>query len=363
MTNSKDKSAQPLTRIHFLDGLRGLAIASVVLWHAFGSTYAPYLPYSDKYNIVPFKYGWVGVNLFFILSGFVIFMTLERCVNPREFALRRWIRLFPSMFFCSIIILIFDIASGLGPYADRGAINLIPGFLFISPSLINTLTGLQIASMDGPFWSLYVEVCFYVVFGSAYYIFGPKRALWTIFSLFLISVLLSILSFVGIGGSLLKRVSAAFGWLGFIEFGWFTCGALLFRFHSTGHRTPLVGGVLVGLISVSTSGLFKFSLNDRLALLVALLIFIAALFPVCQTILRSRGLVFLGFISYPLYLLHNNIMIGSVSWLGAYLPEFAESPLLPVLPILVISAVAWGIARFIEPAVSALLTRRYAKNI
>jgi peptidoglycan/LPS O-acetylase OafA/YrhL len=358
MKNANEKPGQMRTRIQFLDGLRGLAIASVVLWHAFGSTYAPYLPYGDKYNIVPFRYGWVGVNLFFIISGFVIFMTLERCASPKEFALRRWIRLFPAMFFCSIIILIFDNVSGLGPYADRGLINLLPGFTFLSPSLINTLTGLQIASMDGPFWSLYVEVCFYVVFGGAYYIFGAQRALWTIFSLFLMSVLLSVFSSAGIGGSLLSRISAAFGWIGFIEFGWFTCGALLFRFHSTGHRTSLFFGVVIGLICVSTSGLFKYSLNDRLALLVALLIFIAALFPAFQAIFRSRALVFLGFISYPLYLLHNNIMIGSVSWLGTTWPEFATSPFLPAFPVLIIGVIAWLMARFVEPAVSRALTRR-----
>lgn len=130
-------------RIQFLDGLRGIAILTVVLWHAYGSTYADYLPYGCKY-CVPVQLFWVGVQLFFMISGFVILMTLEKCSSVLEFAVRRWFRLFPAMLVASILILAFDRAFAIGPYANRSLINLLPGILFIDPSIIHTVTGVMI---------------------------------------------------------------------------------------------------------------------------------------------------------------------------------------------------------------------------
>src|SRR5882762_4996641 len=108
-------------RIEFLDGLRGLAILMVIIWHAYGTTYADFLAY--------------------------------------------------------------DLIIGVGPHAQRSAINLIPGLLFVSPAIIHTLTRLSIESMDGTFWSLYVEVSFYLVFGFLFFRFGLLAAIGLIFGL------------------------------------------------------------------------------------------------------------------------------------------------------------------------------------
>ena len=118
-------------KILFLDGLRGIAILMVVIWHAYGSAYAEYLPYGDQYNVIPIRFFGFGVHLFFIISGFVILMTLERCSTLLDFALRRWLRLFPAMLVASVIILAFDLAFSLGPHGQRTWINLVPGLLFI----------------------------------------------------------------------------------------------------------------------------------------------------------------------------------------------------------------------------------------
>ena len=72
-------------RIEYLDGQRGLAILLVVLFHAY-ARWPERVPYHDAYaNIPVFAYGWVGVELFFLVSGFVILMTLERCSSAGEF--------------------------------------------------------------------------------------------------------------------------------------------------------------------------------------------------------------------------------------------------------------------------------------
>jgi len=71
-------------RIGYLDAIRGIAIWLVVLYHA----YARYehFPYAFKYASFPlFKYGYLGVELFFLISGFVILMTLDTVFIVRKF--------------------------------------------------------------------------------------------------------------------------------------------------------------------------------------------------------------------------------------------------------------------------------------
>ena len=91
-------------RIAFLDGLRGVAIVGVLIFHGF-VCYPENLPFGDKFGFAPLRFGWVGVQLFFLISGFVIFMTLEQCQSLRQFAAKRWLRLFPAMLVASLIIL------------------------------------------------------------------------------------------------------------------------------------------------------------------------------------------------------------------------------------------------------------------
>ena len=97
------------SRIAVLDGFRALAILSVMFFHYF-SRWTPPLnsisiyPYKNSYNF--FQYGYLGVQFFFIISGFVIFFTLERTNYLVAFWKKRVIRLVPSIVCASIITFI-----------------------------------------------------------------------------------------------------------------------------------------------------------------------------------------------------------------------------------------------------------------
>lgn len=343
-------------RIDFLDGLRGIAIVGVLIFHAYVS--APqYLPFGDRFGFVPLRLGWVGVELFFMISGFVILMTLENCDGLLDFAKRRWLRLFPAMLIASVLIVAFDRLTGLGPNAGRSLADIIPGLLFLSPALIHAITRLPLESLDTPFWSLYVEVVFYVCFSVTYFLFGRRVAIISIFSLAMISYLANVLAAFGIGGQPFDKMAQATNWLGFTEFAWFAAGALFYRYYVTDRGTLLYGAIVVAVVAALTSENFKFDLADRLGLLAVVAVFTAAVCSeVAHRILSNRTLVFFGFVSYPLYLIHNNILVGLEGAIAKQMPE-ALSTASPILPAALIVGASWLIATYAEPPMRVALRR------
>lgn len=120
-------------RIEYLDGHRGIAILLVVFFHAY-VRWAALVPYGNQYReIFLFKFGWLGVQLFFMISGFVILMTLEKSANRKKFLYRRWIRLFPAMLACSVMIFITSDFFSERPDGIPTWESLLPGLTFIEP--------------------------------------------------------------------------------------------------------------------------------------------------------------------------------------------------------------------------------------
>lgn len=146
----------------FLDILRTIAIAFVLLRHTIRPFLPDYAPNATVDDTVwePIKNlminGWVGVDLFFLLSGFLItqsFMKAGR-TNIKKFYFNRAIRIFPAYFFVLILIII----------------NAFPGYSILSENPVKAVIYHVIFMQDytGPeintvFWSLGVEVKFYIL--------------------------------------------------------------------------------------------------------------------------------------------------------------------------------------------------------
>ena len=170
--NNTQKSA---TRLHFLDGLRGIAILLVVLYHSFAD-WPRELPYHEQYaDIFLFHFGKYGVQLFFIISGFVIAMTLEKCKSFLDFMFRRWLRLFPAMLIASFIILISAPLFTARPIGVPHYLDLISGFTFIEPELFRLFFVENKYILEGSFWTLFVEMKFYILAGFLYFTIGSKK--------------------------------------------------------------------------------------------------------------------------------------------------------------------------------------------
>lgn len=220
---------EKISRIEYLDGHRGLAILLVVFFHAY-ARWPELVPYGNLYgDFLLFKYGWLGVQLFFLISGFVILMTLEKCSTAKEFLYRRWLRLFPAMLICSALVFFTSEYFFERPAGKLIWENLLPGLTFIEPGWWGKILGHPVGGIDGAFWSLYVEFKFYVFAAIVYYWRGRAYLIFSLILVFLCAVLLKLLEgCLGVGS--LVSVGSIFGALSFRYFGWFASGAAFYVF-------------------------------------------------------------------------------------------------------------------------------------
>ncbi len=333
-------------RILYLDGLRGVAILLVVFFHSY-SRWPRLHPFGDSFMTTPIlSDGWIGVQLFFMISGFVIALSLRASQDFRGFIFRRWLRLFPAML---ILSLVNYGGSFLFPHRPLGLPSLrdlLPGLTFVEPEFWALLIGKPRPILELSFWTLYVEVKFYVIFGALYFWLGLNRAILGLIFLFFIFLLAATISI------LLDN----YNWKSDIYFkifadmryyGWFIVGILAFRYKETQDIRWFAAAAFMMLLSALALHGRNFDLK-----LPGLLIgpfFIAAIwFAWLQRLLASRLLVFVGGISYPLYLIHENTSVALTVEVGALFPKL-PAILMPLGPIAVVMLIAWITARWPEP--------------
>lgn len=162
-----------------LDGIRGIAILMIVIYHNFG--------YIDKY----FFFGWLAVDLFFVLSGFLItdilLNTVENKNFLRNFYFRRILRIFPLYYLFLIIFLIvlpqLNIKADLKYYTDNQIWiwTYLQNWLYIfkDPNT-NTLNHL---------WSVAVEEQFYLLWPLVILLLRKPKYLLIFISLLLVATL------------------------------------------------------------------------------------------------------------------------------------------------------------------------------
>ena len=343
-------------RIRYLDGFRGLAILLVFGFHVF-RRYPEQMPYGDAFAEFPlFRFGDLGVQLFFLISGFVILMTLEACRGPGEFVYRRWLRLFPGMLLCSLLVFF---SAGLFTDRPRGVpefANLLPGLVFIEPYWLGVATGQDIRVLEGVFWSLYVEVKFYLFATLFFFVIG-SRAFVILLGLCLLAWMTSA-AFAESDAGPLNLLHALSDAAGFRYYGWFSAGAACYLYHRSGMRSWLVFAAAMAVASA-------FSYGHGSATGVAAALTVAAVFgavvvsPRLQQLTANRVLLFFGFISYPFYLIHENMAISTIIQLGRASPTTPEL-LYPGAALALVTVLAFVVARYGEQALRRAIRRSLA---
>jgi peptidoglycan/LPS O-acetylase OafA/YrhL len=170
-------------RIPQLDGLRGIAVLSVVLFHYVLSIPFPKGGIGARFQDC-FRLGEYGVDLFFVLSGFLIGgILLDSRESPRYFGtfyLRRFHRIFPLYYLWLMLYIVLGLSvfSHL-PASIRAVWNgwrpAVVYALFLQNLVPKQLLGISAAWL-GPLWSLAVEEQFYLLMPLAVR-FLPKHRL------------------------------------------------------------------------------------------------------------------------------------------------------------------------------------------
>lgn len=159
-------------KLNSLQILRAFAALSVLITHVFQRT--NYKPFGDY-----FLSGQYGVDIFFVLSGFLIYLTVNRHTNALEYLKKRILRIYPLYIFAFILYVI----TGTGKYQlDDNIITYIQNILMLpwdKPIGYNSL-------VVGVAWSTVFEVFFYFLFFIVILIKLSKR--WMLIFLPLIFV-------------------------------------------------------------------------------------------------------------------------------------------------------------------------------
>lgn len=275
-------------RIRELDGLRGLAALGVLLFHY---TYQYELSYGFHGDAPwPFVLGKYGVHIFFMISGFVIFMTLERTRHTMDFAVSRFARLFPA-YWSALLITLATIT--IGGLPDQ-AVSLRDGLVNIS-MLSDFFDAKEI---DGSYWTLQIELFFYLQMGFWFFVGGIRRMRAVVILWLLLAVAYGALTRLDLPFSYTLREVLIIRYIPF-----FAAGVLFYRAHQR-QDERWVSAVL--LIACAIALWLIWSWREAAVVAVGSAIFTAILSGNLE-MLRTDLFVYLGTISYSLYLLHQNI--------------------------------------------------------
>jgi peptidoglycan/LPS O-acetylase OafA/YrhL len=149
-------------RILELDGIRGLAIIAVMIFHL-----AQYRPAHPDVLSGAIDLGWIGVDLFFVLSGFLITsVLLSEKGSPhylRNFFVRRALRILPLYYLVVLCFFHLELPVAHHFHALRYFTNDSEPLYWLQLSNWRSAFGELASSPVGPFWSLAIEEQFYIV--------------------------------------------------------------------------------------------------------------------------------------------------------------------------------------------------------
>lgn len=363
------------TKPHYdlLDGLRGVAALTVVCFHLFEA-------YATSHLDQRINHGYLAVDFFFILSGFVVGYAYDdrwTKMTVREFLTRRLVRLQPMVVIGALIGAVMFYTQGC-PVWD---VSAVPVAMLLVATLMNAFMipatpGAEIRGvgemypLNGPAWSLFFEYIGNVLYAlfirrlstralavlvaaagcglAAFSVWGPLGDICVGFSLTGENI---------VGGSL--RLLFAF-----------PAGLLLSRvFRPVRVRGAFWIGTMavVALASVPRIGgsehLWMNGVYDALCAVVLfpLIVWIGASGKTTDRV-TSRICKFLGDISYPLYMVHYPFIYLYYAWVKNENLTFGQS--LPGAAVLVAGSVAlaWLCLRFYDDPVRRFLSKRLLRR-
>ncbi|MET3924734.1 acyltransferase [Devosia sp. 2618] len=311
------------TPIYSLQILRFIAALLVVLHHL-----------SQQYQADVFPFGGFGVDLFFVISGFVIALTSNH-VTPRQFLVDRAARIVPLYWVLTIALVVAALlAPGLLKTTTATPIDIVQSLLFI-PYARETGAIQPILFLG---WTLNYEVFFYGLFAVAL-LFGRWRYL-------LILALLAALATIGYTTQ--TDIVPLVVWTNgiILEFGF---GIVLYLAWQAGHIRRLgPWPALVGITLVTIAAVQNLNLPRELTFGIPAALIVAGALNIA---IPNRGLwapvILLGNASYSIYLIHPYVIQAI---------DLATRPITTNAPALQIAIAVLSIAAICAISVATYLT-------
>ncbi|GAB7110922.1 acyltransferase [Streptomyces phaeofaciens JCM 4814] len=343
------------TRLAAMDGLRLVAAVMVAAYHFLGTPTPHFWGTTELRDFAPLlheisRYGWLGVEFFFALSGFVICMSCWGR-TPAQFTVSRIARLFPAYWCAVLLVVALVLASRLGhwPAGTRIDPRTVLGNLTMAPGPL----GLDLVA--GVSWTLWVEARFYLLMAVLLVLGLSYRRTVTFCAAWLLAGVIALeLHSPLLDEFVLTRYT-----------GLFVAGIVLHLMHRFGQSLLL--WLLLGFAWSYELTVLELRVADHVttppgesppswAVCAAVLtcclglLALAGIGPLTR--LRQRWLVTAGGLTYPFYLVHQSIGIPLAKGLLRAWPRLGPLPSMAVSVICVL-----GLSLLIHTTVERRLGR------
>lgn len=311
---------KPKQHFEILDGLRGIAAVSVVVFHFMEIVYSDY-----SKNFI--GHGFLAVDFFFCLSGFVIGYAYDNRIAKMglwEFFKSRIIRLHPLVIFGSVLgLLSFLFDPFVSPPASYGFGNTAMLFLssiFLIPMPVMPERGFNLFGFNAPSWSLFWEYVANIFYAFILYRTGRR------FLIPLTILAAAVIGYVGYrSGNLMGGWGKDSFWDGCARIAYsFLAGLLVFRFNLIIKNRLGFVGLSILLLAALMMPYFKW---NWLAEVLVVLIYFPLLVALGAGAVLNPGVkkicVFSGNISYPLYMTHYVVMFAFLNYFNSHKPGTA----------------------------------------
>ncbi|GHJ50049.1 hypothetical protein Cs7R123_73910 [Catellatospora sp. TT07R-123] len=410
-------SHHPIERMQWMDALRAVAAGSVVVFHLVSYGFPALRP---SWLIEHIDLGRYGVLLFFLVSGYVISMALERYRHLGAFWIGRVLRLYPA-YLVSALAMVAVLLTGFRPYAGWEVGH--PAVSVLShAAMLGEFTGAS--PVLGVYWTLSYEMVFYLVVSALFVVGLQRRMHWWALGLAAVALLgggvlpdaligtepssrilvaaalllllagsvaayvwggrrvavlaalggFALLGFIALNGRLWPRTQAVASWNVLTFLAVMFAGGVIFHAHRgtlrRSYAITVLAVVLAQIVGATwlhlahqpwSESRLAAAREGSLTTLLAVVVTFGVFFALRD---RSfpRALTWMGQVSYSAYLFHNVILFALMTSVQTWRMSPWRQLLLFVVTVAVILAVSGLSYRFVErpgQTVAKRLSRRF----
>lgn len=320
----------------YLDYVRGIACILIILYH-YTQRYNELFQNSESWSF-RVSWGYMAVSIFFILSGYLAVVKDDSYTSLSMYAKKKIIRLYPTYWIA--VSITFFVTYFMLPSRSVSIKAAI-----INLTMLESFFGVSL--VDGVYWTLANELIFYTFIAIVIVLLKKRQFLpflglvWVIILLVYQLVKQDSLLFLIIGKLIVKQYGHMF----------VTGFSLFFLFHKNGTLRGKIISVCAILISLFYHYIvFGWGYTFFFSLSIVIISFLIVINAKGVTLNRTLyyillPLEFVASISYPLYLLHQNI---GYALLENIRPFIKDTEWVIVIPCVLIGAIAFVIHKFIE---------------